>query len=278
MGNDKDASRALLVSCDSNAALKRSQCSCLRNTYSFSSLAAVLRVLHGGKPTIASEGLDKLYNEVGMTRCLTRFIGTTDALEAFKNDSWAGDWKDPRVKQIAKLQAISMAIYHPMEHVGWAAYIAPKLIRANGDWWFAKACWTWVFYVVADMYITMLKLKELKKRELLLQHELQTADGASEREAVFTGLAQLKQGRRLLHLQLWRDLFYLPNAVHWSFVKPPMPKGYVAALGLAEACSASVLSERKDIESSFDIVQRVHRMGAVPVHSRLVRQASRMRA
>jgi hypothetical protein len=31
-----------------------------------------------------------------------------------------------------------MAIYHPMEHVGWAAYIAPKLIRANGDWWFAK--------------------------------------------------------------------------------------------------------------------------------------------
>jgi hypothetical protein len=59
--------------------------------------------------------------------------------------------------------------------------------------------------------------------------------GASEREAVFTGLAQLMQGRRLLHLQLWRDLFYLPNAVHWSFVKPPMPKGVVAALGLAEA-------------------------------------------
>jgi hypothetical protein len=39
-----------------------------------------------------------------------------------------------------------------------------------------------------------------------------------------------------------------------------------------------VLSERKDIESSFDIVQRVHRMGAVPVHSRLVRQASLTRA
>jgi hypothetical protein len=28
--------------------------------YSFSSLAAVLRVLHGGKPTIASEGFDKV--------------------------------------------------------------------------------------------------------------------------------------------------------------------------------------------------------------------------
>jgi hypothetical protein len=36
-----------------------------------------------------------------------------------------------------------------------------------------------VFYVVADMYSTMLKLKELKKRELLLQHELQAADGES---------------------------------------------------------------------------------------------------
>jgi hypothetical protein len=50
-----------------------------------------------------------------MTRCLTRFIGTTDALEALKNDSWAGDWKDSRVKQIAKLQ-VSAAIIFKHHH------------------------------------------------------------------------------------------------------------------------------------------------------------------
>ena len=59
--------------------------------------------------------------------------------------------------------------------------------------------------------------------------------GSHAREDIFSGLEQIRIARRTLHLQVWRNIFYLPNAVHWSFVKPPMSKGVVAALGLAEA-------------------------------------------
>lgn len=46
----------------------------------------------------------QIYYEVSMTRCLTRFVGTTDALEAIKNDSWAGRWEDKRVRQLTAFQ------------------------------------------------------------------------------------------------------------------------------------------------------------------------------
>ncbi|KAG5177889.1 hypothetical protein JKP88DRAFT_350511 [Tribonema minus] len=203
--------------------------------YTCSSLAAVLRVLNGGKSTTLTEGLDKLYGEVGMTRCLTRFIGTTDALEAIRNDSWVGDWKDRRIRNLVKFQAWTMLIYHPMEHVGYLAYIVPKLVPLNGDWWFAKACYWWVAYVVADLYISLLKFKELKRSDAAAALQLEQAADDEARAAAQAAVAANQAKRRIVRLQVWRAIFYLPNAIHWSFVKPVLPKGAVAALGLAEA-------------------------------------------
>ncbi|CAM9825034.1 unnamed protein product, partial [Phaeothamnion confervicola] len=210
-----------------------------RGSYSFSTLAALIRLLNGGNQTVASEGLDKLYGEISMSRCAFRLFGTTDALEALKNDSWAGDWQDPKVKQIARIQALAMVVYHPMEHVGWAAYVTPKLVRADGDWWFSRADWTWILYIVIDMYACLLKRREIVRREAEARRKLvmlhADADDKEAKAALQTELDMLARACFVVRLQWWRDVFYLPNAVHWGFYKPPMNKGLVAVLGLAEA-------------------------------------------
>lgn len=41
-------------------------------------------------------------------------------------------------------------------------------------------------------------------------------------------------------LQQLRMVFYLPNAVHWAFIKPPVHPLVVAALGLGEAAVGAV--------------------------------------
>lgn len=57
----------------------------------------------------------------------------------------------------------------------------------------------------------------------------------SETGSLLRQLAVIAARKRKLALQQWRMVFYLPNAVHWAFIKPPMHPGIVAVLGLSEA-------------------------------------------
>lgn len=48
-------------------------------------------------------------------------------------------------------------------------------------------------------------------------------------------LSVIAVSKRMLALQQWRMVFYLPNAVHWAFIKPVFHPFVVAVLGLGEA-------------------------------------------
>lgn len=66
-----------------------------------------------------------------------------------------------------------------------------------------------------------------------LLRALSTAE--SETAPLLRQLGVIAARKRVLALQQWRMVFYLPNAVHWAFYKPPLHPGIVAMLGLAEA-------------------------------------------
>lgn len=199
--------------------------------YSCSSTAAILRMRNGGEDTPLSASLQKLYSEISMNRCAMRYTGTTDALDAVIYSSWAGDWSDPKIKPLSRIQGICMAIYHPLEHLGWASYIAPKLFPYNGAWLFARSSWAWLLYIYIDVYMNTLKLKEIKRREAAILLKARTHPDGTE----IAALKALKTLRWKVQMQQWRNVFYIPNCTSWCFEKPPFPKAVVAFLGLAEA-------------------------------------------
>lgn len=66
---------------------------------------------------------------------------------------------------------------------------------------------------------------------MLYSHQV----GQSEKEAKKSVLSSVRSLKYGVKLQIWRNVFYIPNCIHWSFLKPPFPKGVVALLGLAES-------------------------------------------
>lgn len=67
-----------------------------------------------------------------------------------------------------------------------------------------------------------------------------TMNAESETGPLLRQLAVIAARKRILALQQWRMVFYLPNAVHWAFYKPPFHPGVVAVLGLAEAIVGAI--------------------------------------
>lgn len=61
------------------------------------------------------------------------------------------------------------------------------------------------------------------------------ARAESEASPLRQKLSDIAALRRHIALQQWRMVFYLPNAVHWAFYKPPAHPLLVAIFGLAEA-------------------------------------------
>ncbi|CAN0490313.1 unnamed protein product, partial [Scytosiphon promiscuus] len=42
-----------------------------------------------------------------------------------------------------RLQAVTNIFYHPLEDVALAASVAPKLVRVDEAWWWARSDWAW---------------------------------------------------------------------------------------------------------------------------------------
>mmetsp|Transcript_9829 Transcript_9829/g.37035 ORF Transcript_9829/g.37035 Transcript_9829/m.37035 type:complete len:185 (-) Transcript_9829:238-792(-) len=166
-----------------------------------------------------------------------RFNGTANALEAYQKGSWAEEDDEDSTRQLVKLQALSMLGYHPLEVVYWAAYVAPQIFRlGNHECQHKRVAkvgamsrWFWTLYVVLDICITMQRLNKLRRR--LRDSLYATSCGANalaKRQA-------MRRKERLLVLQLWRDVLYLPNAIHRSFPKGLLPESCVQLFGLAES-------------------------------------------
>jgi len=189
-----------------------------------------------------ARSLRRIYGDVSLARMVYRFNGTQEAIEAFRNDSWADPQDDaPHMAQLVRLQALTMVAYHPLEHVYWAGYVAPELFRLSSDHEChhkrvakvgAFSCCFWTAYVVIDIYLTLNRLRQVGER---LATSTSTSNGGGEDAgAAAAAHAALRARKRHLVLQLWRDVFYLPNAVHWSFAKGILPEFMVQFLGLAE--------------------------------------------
>jgi len=118
------------------------------------------------KDTNLSPSLRKLYNELSMARYVLRFYGFFQSLEGYRSGSWAGgSWDDPRIAKIAKyLMAGSMLAYYPLEHLAYAGWQMPKLVKVNANKISAISCGFWTAYIVGDFWVSCLKWKELKMK------------------------------------------------------------------------------------------------------------------
>jgi len=111
-----------------------------------------------------SPSLRKLYNELSMARYILRFYGMLQSLEGYRSGSWAGgSWDNPLIGKIAKyVMAGSMLVYYPLEHVAYAGWQMPKLVKVNANKISAISCCFWTAYIVGDFWVSCLKWKELK--------------------------------------------------------------------------------------------------------------------
>eukprot|EP00903_Cladosiphon_okamuranus_P007277 g7053.t1 len=202
--------------------------------YSLSTIAQVIRYNNGGKHTRHSEGLSQLYGALSAARVVFRMQGTAEALWEMKHLSGAEGWDDPKIRPLAWLQALTNVFYHPMEEVALAGSIAPKLFPVDQAWWWARSDWAWLAYCIIDMYMNVLKGKELRRREEGVRRKLRDCAEA-EVAGLRQDLAAIAASKRLVALQQWRMVFYLPNAVHWAFIEPQLHPLIVALLGFGEA-------------------------------------------
>lgn len=207
--------------------------------YSLSTVAQVIKYRNGGEHTELSEGLANLYGGFSNARIVFRMQGTLEAIWEMRRGSGGEGWQDPRIRPLAWAQAFSNIFYHPFEDVAWAGSMAPKLIDVSQDWWWARSDWAWLAYCILDMYMNVLKGRELRKLEAGVQRKLRDC-GESEIASLRRHLSALAARRRRLALQQLRMVFYLPNAVHWAFIKPPLHQGIVAVLGLSEAVVGTI--------------------------------------
>lgn len=97
-----------------------------------------------------SAGLNKLYNEMSMTRYALRFYGFFQSLEGYLNGSWSGgEWENPLIGKLAKyVMAGSMLLYYPLEHVAYAGWQMPKLVKVDANRISALSCVFWTTYIV----------------------------------------------------------------------------------------------------------------------------------
>ncbi|CAM9352515.1 unnamed protein product [Ectocarpus sp. 6 AP-2014] len=207
--------------------------------YSLSTIAQIIRYRNGGKDTRRSEGLNQLYGALSTARVIFRMQGTAEAVWELKHLSGADGWDDVRIRPLARLQALTNVFYHPMEEVALAGGIAPKLFPVDQAWWWARSDWAWLAFCIIDMYMNVLKGRELRRREEGVRRKLRDC-AESETAGLRQALSQIAASKRQVALQQLRMVFYLPNAVHWAFIKPPVHPLVVAALGLGEAAVGAV--------------------------------------
>ena len=113
-----------------------------------------------------SPGLRKLYSELSMTRYVFRMYGFFQSLEGYRSGSWAGGtWDNPLIAKIAKyLLAGSMIFYYPLDHLAYAGWQMPQLVRVNSNKLSQISCLFWSIYTISDFWVSCLKWEELKKK------------------------------------------------------------------------------------------------------------------
>ena len=70
----------------------------------------------------------------------------------------------------------SAALYHPFEHVAFATWVVPKLLKDKVDAgrMSAISCRFWLAYIGADLVSSVFKIRELGKRREKVVRQAQT--------------------------------------------------------------------------------------------------------
>lgn len=169
-----------------------------------------------------SPSLRKLYNELSFTRYVLRFYGFFQSLEGYRSGSWAGGtWDNPRIAKIAKyLMAGSMLFYYPLEHIAYAGWQMPKLVRVNANRVSAISCVFWTTYIIGDFWASCLKWKELKDKLASLREVLGKPKKSDDGRKSLVELAEEEQSlvKRIRHIkiQVIRCLLFILPSINWS--------------------------------------------------------------
>ncbi|GMG18002.1 unnamed protein product [Phytophthora fragariaefolia] len=88
-------------------------------------LGAVGHLLaHASPPqSETAAGLRAIASNISMARYVIRFTGGLESYAAYKSGSWCyGDDSD-HVRRVVGLQALSMIVYYPLEHVSYVGFV-----------------------------------------------------------------------------------------------------------------------------------------------------------
>lgn len=191
-----------------------------------------------------SPGLRKLYSELSMTRYVFRMYGFFQSLEGYRSGSWAGGtWDNPLIAKIAKyLLAGSMIFYYPLDHLAYAGWQMPQLVRVNSNKLSQISCLFWSIYTISDFWVSCLKWEELKKKLGSLESILAGEKKNDDKEAVTDAVKQkvnLINKIRHTKLQLVRCLLFVLPCINWSLPRwatdPMLSELHLNGLCLAEA-------------------------------------------
>ena len=200
-----------------------------------------------------SESLRKLYLEMSMTRYALRFYGFFQSLEGYRSGSWAGgDWDNPLIAKVAKyVMAGSMLLYYPLEHVAYAGWQMPKMVKVDANRYSAISCVFWTTYIVGDFWASCLKLAEFKKKLSNLGELLTGKKANDDKKAVedIMNQQQLLLGKiRHVKLQILRCLLFILPSINWSLpnwaTDPLLSELTVNGLMLAESYTSVYQSLR----------------------------------
>jgi len=210
----------------------------------WSSWAVSYLTQSNNKNNVLSPSMRKLYLDLSMTRYALRFYGFLQSLEGFRSGSWAGGtWDNPMIAKIAKyLMAGSMLVYYPLEHVAYAGWQMPNLVKVDANRYSAVSCRFWTAYIVGDFWVSCLKLKEMRKKLRDLQ-ELLTGKKKTDDKVAIEEIHQEEQTLlnkiRHVKLQALRSVLFILPAINWSLPKwasdPLLSELTVNGLMLAES-------------------------------------------
>ncbi|CEG50509.1 hypothetical protein PHYSODRAFT_561237 [Plasmopara halstedii] len=171
------------------------------------------------KETETSKGFQAIASNISMARYVIRFTGGVESFAAWKNDSWCYGDDSEHIKQVVRLQALSMIIYYPLEHISYIGFVAPKLLDIDAMKVSRQSCQAWGIYIILDVYANAIRFLTLTSKEKQIKEQMDLSD--EERATLLTSI-QLRR-RELYYVQLRNFLFAGP-CFHWSFQKSFLPE------------------------------------------------------
>ncbi|TDH68041.1 hypothetical protein CCR75_008638 [Bremia lactucae] len=114
--------------------------------------------------TETSKGLQAIASNIAMARYVIRITGGFESYVAWKNNSWCYNDDSEHVKRIVSLQALSMMVYYPLDHISYIG--APMLLNIDALKLSRQSCQAWGIYILLDIYANT--IRELSNRSQLI--------------------------------------------------------------------------------------------------------------